>query len=180
MRYDRFSFQDLHGMTISEDLRGSTLFESDLRGTDLSYSIIDDTTLFENAIFDEYTKMPYIPMVCPEEGEFIGYKKAISVRPSSSGEVIKCASIVKLLIPADAKRSSATGRKCRCNKAKVISICNPYKWFDIAFSYADRSFTYEVGKMVHVDDFDECRWHECAPGIHFFMTEEEAVMYVYV
>ena len=179
MSYDRFGFRDdLRGLTISKDLRATTLYECDLRGADLSGSIIDGSTFFADAIFDEHTKMPDIPMVCPKEGEFIGYKKAISVRPSSSGEVIECASIVKLLIPADAKRSSATGRKCRCDKAKVLSICNPYEWFDIAYSSFDSSFTYEVGKVVCVDNFDECRWHECAPGIHFFMTEDEALMYV--
>lgn len=28
-----------------------------------------------------------------------------------------------------------------------------------------------------VDNFDENRWNECAAGIHFFITREEAVRY---
>lgn len=32
-------------------------------------------------------------------------------------------------------------------------------------------------ETVSVADFDENRWNECAPGIHFFITREEAVRY---
>lgn len=45
-------------------------------------------------------------------------------------------------------------------------------------SFYDHFFRYHVGKEVSVPNFDENRWHECAPGIHFFMTEEEAVSYI--
>lgn len=41
----------------------------------------------------------------------------------------------------------------------------------------DRSFIYRVGETVSVDDFDNNRWNECAPGIHFFVTRDEAVKY---
>lgn len=114
------------------------------------------------------------PLVCPEEGEFIGYKIGYSNDCHSK----PC--IITLLIPADAKRSSAFGNKCRCNKAKVLGI----KDFDgckknTAISIYDLHFLYEVDKEVSVPDFDENRWHECAPGIHFFMTEEEARKYYY-
>lgn len=32
-------------------------------------------------------------------------------------------------------------------------------------------------KHTEVADFDENRWNECAPGIHFFITRDEAVRY---
>lgn len=54
--------------------------------------------------------VPYTPMACPDEGEFTGWKKCKSDR------------IVKLKIPEDARRSSASRRKCRCDKAEVIEI----------------------------------------------------------
>ena len=176
---------DLRGRTFdNQDLRGRNFSHSDLRGADLSKAIVDFTTCFDDAIFDKNTKMPDIPMVCPEEGEFIGYKKAITERLSAGKKRVRynVYSIVTLLIPADAKRSSATGRKCRCDKAKVLAIRNDgypgnVERFDSAFSYHDNLFIYEVGKMVCVDNFDECRWHECSAGIHFFMTEGEALMY---
>ena len=132
---------------------------------DLSYANLRDANL-------SYAKnMPYIPMVCPEEGEFIGWKKA---------EVKGKKVIVKLEIPASAKRSSATSRKCRCDKAKVLEIY--YLDGTIAkgrkcYSSYNNDFVYEVGKIVEVDNFCEDRWNECAQGIHFFINRQEAINY---
>ena len=88
--------------------------------------------------------------------------------------------IVELEIPADALRSSATSRKCRCSHAKVISITNidgSPTGVDVVYSYHDSSFAYSVGSIVEVNNFDTNRWNECAPGIHFFITRQEAVDY---
>ena len=41
----------------------------------------------------------------------------------------------------------------------------------------DADFIYRVGNTVEVDNFDEDRKNECAPGIHFFITRQEAVDY---
>ena len=98
---------------------------------------------------------------CPSVGSFTGWKKC-------RGDVI-----VKLLIPASAKRSSATSRKCRASKAKVIKIYAAEE----AISQHDSNFTYIKGKTVEVKDFCEDRWQECAAGIHFFITREEAEKY---
>lgn len=46
----------------------------------------------------------------------------------------------------------------------------------IASDY-DSSFIYKVGTIVSVGNFDMNRWNECAPGIHFFITRDEAVKY---
>lgn len=115
------------------------------------------------------------PLICPEQGAFIGYKAGITI--SDGGKAfIPC--LITLYIPEDAKRSSAYGNKCRCDKAKVLDI----RTFggqrrDSAISYYDRSFVYTKNKEISVPDFDEDRWHECAPGIHFFMSEQEALDY---
>lgn len=115
------------------------------------------------------------PLICPEQGAFIGYKVGITI--SDGGKAfIPC--LITLYIPEDAKRSSAYGYKCRCDKAKVLDI----RTFggqrrDRAISYYDRSFVYTKNKEVSVPNFDEDRWHECAPGIHFFMSEKEALDY---
>ena len=111
-----------------------------------------------------------IPLACPEKGEFTGFKKAHNERD----EVI-----VELLILSDSKRSSAAGRKCRCDKAKVIDIASldgniHYK---SALSFHDANFVYTVGETVTAKDFDYDRWNECAPGIHFFITRQEAEEY---
>lgn len=41
----------------------------------------------------------------------------------------------------------------------------------------DKNFVYIVGETVEVPNFDVNRWNECAPGIHHFITREEAVKY---
>ena len=90
--------------------------------------------------------------------------------------------IVKFGIPADALRCSATGRKCRCSKAKVISITNidgTDANVDYATSIRDSTFIYKVGETVKVDDFDTNRCNECSTGIHFFITRQEAVDYIF-
>ena len=106
-------------------------------------------------------------MVCPEEDAFIGWKKADN-------------HIVKLLIPSDAKRSSSTGRKCRCSKSKVLAIYEldgtESKDTEVKSNF-DNSFIYKVGETVEVADFDKNRWEECAKGIHFFMQRKEAIDY---
>ena len=88
--------------------------------------------------------------------------------------------IVELEILSDAKRVSATGRKCRCDKAKVLSIQNIDGTTSVKTSVAsdnDANFIYKVGEIVTVDDFDENRWNECSTGIHFFINRQEAVEY---
>lgn len=111
--------------------------------------------------------IPYIPMTCPDTGEFTGWKKA-------GGK------IVKLLISEDAKRSSATGRKCRCDKAVVIAIENldgTAAGIDSVASDRCRNFIYTVGETVSVPDFCKNRFQECAAGIHFFINRQEVVEY---
>jgi hypothetical protein len=39
------------------------------------------------------------------------------------------------------------------------------------------NFMYQKGQTVSVDNFEEDRWLECAPGIHFFITKQEAIDY---
>lgn len=118
-----------------------------------------------NVRYDECTG--FFALVCPEEGSFIGYKKA-------NGH------IVKLRITEDALRSSATSRKCRCSKAEVLSITTLDGEDDgltsIPSNY-DSDFIYRVGTTVEVEDFETDRWDECAAGIHFFITRQEAVQY---
>ena len=115
----------------------------------------------------------FFAQMCPQEGSFIGYKNAYYSKDSCGNFVI-----VKLLIPEDAKRSSATTYKCRCDKAKVLSITNidgTEANVTKAYSRQDSNFVYEVDKTVSVDNFDENRWNECSTGIHFFISRDMAV-----
>ena len=157
---------DLHNAYLS----GANLLNADLRGADLHNADLSGANLL-GADLRSAKNVPYIPMVCPEEGDFIGWKKA---------EGNKDKVIVKLHIPSDAKRSSATTRKCRCSKAEVIAIYNldgTEEGETTCHSDYDNSFIYEVGKTVEVTNFSEDRWSECAKGIHFFINRQEAIDY---
>ena len=162
-----FSSCDLHYADLSgANLSGAYLRDAYLHGANLSGADLHGGNL-SGADLSGAKEVPYIPMVCPEEGVFIGWKKA--------GD-----KIVKLRIPEDALRSSATTRKCRCNKAEVVEIYNIDGTIAderIVSSNYDSSFTYEVGKTVEVQDFDTNRWNECAKGIHFFINRQEAINY---
>lgn len=140
------------------NLCNADLTEADLNNSNLRHANLLDVEYSENTAF--------FVLQCPEEGSFIGYKKANN-------------KIVKLLITKDAKRSSATTRKCRCSKAKVLSITNidnTREYRKVASNY-DKNFIYRVGEIVEVDDFNEDRWSECSTGIHFFLTRGEAIKY---
>ena len=158
---------DLSGAYLSgADLSGAYLSGADLSGADLSGAYLSRADL-SRADLRGAGNVPYIPYACPDFGMFIGFKKA-------SGY------IVVLEIPEDAKRLSATGRKCRCNKAKVLEIQNidgtKANVTKVKSDY-DSGFVYEVGKTVSVDNFCDDRWQECSPGIHFFINRQEAVNY---
>lgn len=117
--------------------------------------------------------VPY-PLACPEHDAFTGYKIGYTLDNYIS--LIPC--IITLFIPEDARRSSAYTTKCRCDKAKVLNITTfGGEKRATAISWYNPDFVYEVGKEVSVPDFDEDRWHECAPGIHFFMSVKEALEY---
>ena len=155
---------DLYGADLRRadlrdaDLRGANLYGADLRGANLRDADLRGADL---------RGARGVYMACPTDGSFIGWKKA-------SGYV------VKLQIPEDARRSSAGGEKCRCDKAYVVEIQNADGTkadIDTIHSNHDANFVYTVGATVAVSDFDGDRWNECAPGIHFFIDRRAAVEY---
>lgn len=175
---------DLHGA----DMHGANLYDADLRyadlsGADLSDADLSDVDLRYADLRDAYLRdANYVQLsiaktsILPEEGDIIGWKKAYV-----DGTMLPKSVIVKLLIPADAQRSNATGRKCRASKARVLDLQdkqgNSLPPDTTAYSGHDTDFTYKKGETIHVEDFDTNRWKECAPGIHFFITRIEAVKY---
>ena len=131
--------------------------------------------------FRDCENPPYVPMACPTEGMFKAYKGAVAILEKDA--MVKKLCIVHICIPADAKRSSASGRKCRADRALVMGIeglsgekLDPSEYCIV--SLFDTDYIYHVGDVIVIDDFDEDRWKECAPGFHFFMTKEEARDYI--
>ena len=161
LRCADLSAADLRCADLSAaNLRSADLSAADLRGANLRDANLSELTVAQTSIL-------------PDEGDIIGWKKAITL----DGAPI----IVKLLIPADAQRSNATGRKCRASTARVLDLQdkqgNSLPPDTTAYSSFDLDFTYQKGETVHVEDFDTDRWDECATGIHFFITRIEAIEY---
>ena len=174
LRYANLSDADLSDADLRyadlsyADLSDADLSDADLRYADLSYADLSDANHVQLSIAKT--------SILPDEGDIIGWKKAWTDDTMPPKSVI-----VKLLIPADAQRSNATGRKCRASKARVLDLQdkqgNSLPPDTTAYSGHDTDFTYKKGETIHVEDFDTNRWKECAPGIHFFITRIEAAEY---
>ena len=167
----------LRGADLSgANLRGANLIDVDLRG-----AILMDANLSEAKLPDPEIMNSICPLVCPEEGAFIGWKKADVMLSGEDGFPIIIPVIVELQIIAHALRSSATSRKCRCDRALVLDIQSlggeSLPTGTVAYSHYDPTFTYEAGQKLYIANFDDDRWKECSAGIHFFITRQEAVDY---
>ena len=151
-------------------LRGAYLRGADLRGAYLRGAYLSGADLrgayLSGAYLSGAKEVPFIPFACPSEGSFIAWKKV-------NGH------LVQLEIPDDARRCSATTRKCRADKAKVLGIVNLWtkKAVESITNNNYHETTYTVGEMVYPDSFDENRWNECSHGIHFFINKQEAIDY---
>ena len=168
---------DLRGVYLANaNLRDADLDKADLKWADLTNADLTDAYLttadLTGADLRNAKNIPYIPMTCPDTGAFVAWKACAS----DWGRVI-----VKLLIPEDAKRISATGRKCRADKAivqEIQTVAGERLENVDARSMFDPNFTYSVGKTVTPrEPFCENRWQECESGIHFYINRQEAVDY---
>ncbi len=164
---------DLREADLREaNLRGADLREANLRGADLRGVNLRGADLrganLRGADLRGAKNIPFIPLVCPEKGSFTAFKKCGSY-------------IIELLIPQDAKRCSATTRKCRSSYAKVVSLTTlsgePVKTNSVTNTGYSPNIVYKVGELVYPDAFDDDRWNECSHGIHFFINRQEAVEY---
>ena len=176
---------DLHGADLlwadlsGANLSGANLYKANLYKANLPWANLYKADLHEANLHranlcranlcgaKNIPELPWLSIV-PECGSFIGWKKVNSY-------------IIKLKILEDAKRSNATGRKCRCSAAEVLEIQNvDGTKADIGRirngNYAEAD--YVVGEIVTPDSFDDDRWNECSHGIHFFITRQEAVEYI--
>jgi len=165
--FDKCSLREVNFQNAnlkSAAMRYNDLTGANIKGANLFAAVLEFAKL-DDIIFDDTTK--WFKLHCPEKGAFLGYKKCVNDR------------LVQLLIPADARRTSATMRCCRCDKAKVLTI----KSFDFketyqeAWSLVDENFVYKVGEWVEAKNFNHDRWYDSTGGIHFWLTREEAKAY---
>ncbi len=139
------------------NLSRANLYGADLYGADLFRANLYGADLFRAKNLPDMSWT----LIVPQDGTVTGWKKC-------RNDVI-----VKLLIPATAKRHNATGRKCRAERAKVLQVIGA----DEGVSCQDESVRYVKGKVVIAKNYDPDRWNECSGGIHFFITRKEAEDY---
>ena len=133
------------------NLRGANLCGADLRYADLHYANLCDANMWDIDRLRKGIKL---------SEPIIGWKKC------------KNNVLVKLEIPRGAIVFSINNNKCRTDKAKVLEIIGA----DRAYSNY-KFFSYYVGDVIEVFNFN-CEYNfECAEGIHFFKTREEAENY---
>ena len=138
------------------DLSSADLRSADLRSADLRYA--------------KNLKIHF--QIIPSEGSFIAWKAAQDC-------------LVKIVVPNDAKRTSCLiNRKCRAEYVKTIAIYKPDgntklpDDYEAKGKYTD-SIIYKVGQITKADKFDDSIYVDCSHGIHFFVTKEEAIEWIY-
>ena len=171
---------NLSGANLSDanlsdaNLSGANLSRANLSGAKLSYANLSYANLscanlsyanlsYANLSYANLSGAKNIPAHVDDatrillEGELIGWKKLAD------------GTVCKLRIPPDARRSNATGRKCRAEFVDVLE--------GEGVSSHDGKTRYAPGARVTCDSWCEDRWQECAGGIHFFITRGEAERY---
>ena len=149
---------DLYGA----NLYGANLFRADLFRANLSGANLSGADLSGANLSDAKNAALVIAQtrILPE-GQLIGWKSC------------KFGVIVKLSIPAESRRSHAFGRKCRADFADVLETFNG----EVGISQHDGKTAYRTGERVTCHKWSEDWQEECAGGIHFFITREEAEAY---
>ncbi len=150
-------------------LAGADLADANLAGADLARANLAGADLARANLAGAYLAGAYLAgakdadlaiartRILPE-GDLIGWKKC------------KAGVIVKLRIPADAKRSHAFGRKCRAEYVEVLEVFGA----KVGVSLHDKRTQYRAGELVRPDSFDDDWQDECSGGIHFYITRIEA------
>ena len=140
------------------NLRDADLCDADLRDANLRGANLCGANLRDAKLTDlQKSRLSILPA-----GELIVWK-------ACCGGVM-----VKLRIPADAKRSNATGRKCRAEFADVLEVIGSEVGRSKNPSGDGVVIEYKQGARVRADCWDDNRWKECSHGIHFYLTKEEA------
>jgi len=161
---------DLNGADLrSANLNGADLRSANLNGADLRSANLNGADLYgadlRSADLSGAKNIPILAAaqssIVPESGQFTGWKKC------------KGGVLVRLMVGGKARRSNASGRKCRAEYVKVMEVIGA----EIGISQYDNKTEYRVGKIVRCDKWNEDRWVECGGGIHFFLTRVEAENY---
>lgn len=173
------------------DFRGADLSSCDFRWTDIDYVCFDNANLsnvdmrwtknsywasFQEANMEdieldgspvndesvEGAKNLFIPMVCPEEGSFIAWKKC------------RDGKVAKIQILENALRTGGTRYTCRASEVLILEIYDGEETCDEAVNISDDKVIYHKGDYIKdEEEFDSSINHN-GTGIHFYITRAEA------
>ena len=164
-----------HANLSNADLRNTKLFGADMYSVNLHRAILCDSDMEGANLCDadlQETQMEGAKLhntILPISDKI---RKGIKLNEPMIGWK-KCRNniLVKLEIPSGATVFSINNKECRTDKAKVLEIIGA----DRAYSSYDKSFSYSVGDIIEVFDFNYYEYNvEGGKGIHFFKAREEA------
>lgn len=136
------------------NLAGCDLTHADLTMADMEEAIWGD---------DTESRLQRARLKIAADGDIIGWKK------------LRDGLIAKLLIPAAAQRSNSFSRRCRAEYVEVVSVITDDGRPALqGISRRDPDLVYRYGRRTTADSWDDSWWRDCAGGVHFFLTYEEA------
>ena len=136
-------------------LKNAILYNAYLKNANLY-----NANLYNANLYNANLKNAILPYFQLPEGTLVGYGKKNGV-------------IIKMLIPNKAKRTACLiNRKCRCSYAYVLDVFNDKKEVVVKNKYGETK--YKKGCIVKPHDYCDDIRIDCAPGIHLFLTKEEA------
>ena len=167
------TFKDTLEVAVNSNayLRYADLSNADLSNADLRYVNLSNADLYN-------ANLRYANLSNADLSETEKIRKGVIIdKPVRVFKKCIKNNIVELELLKGSIVFSINNKKCRTNKAKVISIngkCEKGLKCRSSYNY---KFIYEVGKTLEVKDFDLMYNVECSSGIHFFWTKEEAEDY---
>lgn len=162
LRYVKADDCDFRSVSFhSRNLYGSVFTRCDFSGANFKGANLQAVT-FVDCQIDPKTEA--LTSIVPATGSFEAWKKG------GGGEIIR------LRIPADAKRVGGYARKCRASRATVLEIVDAFgRRQTRCMSWWQPVFEYVVGATVECQEpFDPNPIEWCASGIHFYMSRAEA------
>ena len=135
------------------------------QGADMNHVIFDGSPINDDAV--EGAKNLHIPMLCPDEGSFIGWKKCRDNR------------IMKIQITEGASRTGGYANDIRASEILVLEIYDGDKTCSEAVCLSDEKMIYHKGDVVRdTEEFDPSLLHD-GEGIHLFLSRAEAERFEY-
>jgi hypothetical protein len=152
------------------DLRWAVLHKTNLEGANLDRTNLSGAVLQDMSLQNCRITFRTIGIHPAPQGTLIAWKKCYTMDDKYN---IPVPIVIQLQIPHNVPRSCGTTRKFRSQSVVVMDIPSPSH---TAYTKYHNIVTwYQEGQSVEADMWDTNQWEECSHGIHWFLTQEEAM-----